>query len=435
MRPSLLPFRQPREGFPLKGYHAFMDLKKILRFSQRSQRAVRDEEGTIEEHQDVPQQLPLQNMFYGLGFTILFFWILKLFKFLFIAMTLSVFSCFMLLPIIHFFVRHSKMNRTFVSAFISLIYTLILVFASVIIFNNVLYFFSNISIYEKQMNNIINDIITKNNTIIKGLNNDIFPGKISITHPEFNIRDYILKSISIDFYLNSANLLFSFISGAILVFVLVFFMLNEAEKISLKLKHLLKDQLQKTISVNISIISSKISRYLQIKMIISFLTSLLVWFLLSYYEVENTLTWAFFTFAFNFIPNIGSIAITVLITLMSIIQFYPDWNIPLIIGSVTTVIQILVGSIFDPKLQGHQLDLSPLLILVSLAFWGYIWGVIGMFLAVPLLEILRITCNNIEGLQPIAVFIGSGKKLGHNPASRNSRSGRNPEPSSELPSE
>ena len=143
----------------------------------------------------------------------------------------------------------------------------------------------------------------------------------------------------------------------------------------------------------------------------SFITAVLVWILLKISNMENPITWAFFTFAFNFIPNIGSIAITVLITLMSVIQFYPLWNSPLIIGLLVGVIQIGIGIILDPKLQGDQLDLSPVLILISLAFWNYIWGIGGMFLAVPMLEVLRITCNNIQGLQPIAVFISSGKRI------------------------
>ncbi len=354
-------------------------------------------------------QLPLQNMFYGLGLIILLFWILKTFKFIFIAITLSMFSCFMLLPIIDFIVLKTNLNRMFISAIISFIYAIILVFFSWIILNNLLYFFSNINSYENQLNEIINDIISRFNNTINGFNHDILPNKI--TQPRFNIRDYIFSSVSFDFYLNSANNFLTFLSGALLVFIFVFFILSEAKDTSLKLKSILKQEMYESIIANINIISKKISKYLQLKFIISFLTSLLVWLLLNFYQVQNPLTWAFFTFAFNFIPNIGSVAITILITLISIIQFYPTWNVPIIVGLSITGIQILIGNILDPKLQGDKLDLSPLLILISLAFWGYLWGVIGMFLAVPMLEILRITANHIKGLKSIAVFISSGKTM------------------------
>ena len=354
-------------------------------------------------------QLPLQNMFYGLGLIILLFWILKTFKFIFIAITLSMFSCFMLLPIIDFIVQKTNFNRILISATISFIYAIALVFFSWIILNNLLRFFSDLNTYENQLNNIINDVILRFNNTLNSFNQDILPNKI--TQPRFNIRDYIFSSMSVTFYLNSANNFFTFLSGALLVFIFVFFILSEAEDTSLKLKSILKQEMYESITVNINIISKKISKYLQLKVIVSFLTSLLVWLLLNFYQVQNPLTWAFFTFAFNFIPNIGSIAITILITLISIIQFYPTWNIPLIVGLLITGIQILIGNILDPKLQGDKLDLSPLLILISLAFWGYLWGVVGMFLAVPMLEILRITANHIKGLKSIAVFISSGKSI------------------------
>ncbi len=384
-------------------------IKKLFRFLPYRRNLELEE--SFEFH-DAPRQLSLQTMFYGLGLIILSFWILKTFKFFFIAITLSIFSSFMLLPIIHAVVQYTRLNRTFVSAAIAFMYTILLVFISWIILNNLLYFFSNLIIYESQLNNIINDIILKLDIVIGNIDDNILPNKDSALDPKFSIREYILNSISFSFYLNSANSFFTFISSALLVFIFLFFILSEAEKTNLKLKLIFKEKLQKSIYNNIDIISSKISRYLMLKMVISFATAFLVWLLLTYYHVENRLTWAFFTFAFNFIPNIGSIAITVLITLMSIIQFYPHWNEPIVIGVMTAGIQILIGNILDPKLQGDQLDLSPLLILISLAFWGYIWGVIGMFLAIPMLEVLRITCNNIKGLQPLAIFISSGRNLG-----------------------
>ena len=381
-----------------------LNLRKLFHLSYPT---INEEETLVH----TPQRLPLQNMFYGLGFIILFFWILKTFRFIFITITLSIFSCLTLLPIIHFISRRTKINKTFISAIISLLYTLLLVLVGWVVFNNLLYFFNNLSNYENQLNHIINDIISRLNLVINDLDNEILPSRVP--DYRFNIRDYILSIVSFNFYLNSANIFLSFMSGALLVFIFIFFILNEAEKTNLKLEAILKgkEPIRQSIRKNVKIISAKISRYLQLKTIISFLTSFFVWLILSFYQVESPLTWAFFTFAFNFIPNIGSIAITLLIFLMSVIQFYPIWDAPIVIGLFISVIQILIGNILDPKLQGDQLDLSPLLILISLAFWGYLWGVLGMFLAVPLLEVLRITSNNIQGLQPFAIFISSGKKI------------------------
>jgi hypothetical protein len=72
-------------------------------------------------------------------------------------------------------------------------------------------------------------------------------------------------------------------------------------------------------------------------------------------------------------------------------------------------IQTVLGNILDPRIQGVQLNLSPFVILVSLSLWGFIWGVAGMFLAVPITSVLQIVCANVQSLKPVAVMIGSGK--------------------------
>jgi len=76
---------------------------------------------------------------------------------------------------------------------------------------------------------------------------------------------------------------------------------------------------------------------------------------------------------------------------------------------MTIGIEMVVGNIIDPRLQGVQLNISPFVILVALSVWGYIWGIVGMFLAVPLISILQIVCAVIPSLRPVAVFLSSGK--------------------------
>jgi hypothetical protein len=72
-------------------------------------------------------------------------------------------------------------------------------------------------------------------------------------------------------------------------------------------------------------------------------------------------------------------------------------------------IQMVLGNIIDPRLQGVQLNLSPFVILVALSLWGYIWGIAGMFLAVPITSVLQIICANVKSLRSVAIIISSGK--------------------------
>jgi predicted PurR-regulated permease PerM len=78
-------------------------------------------------------------------------------------------------------------------------------------------------------------------------------------------------------------------------------------------------------------------------------------------------------------------------------------------------VQTVIGNFLDPRLQGQRLNLSPLLILFSLIFWGWIWGSVGMFLAVPLTVVIKIICENIPALRPIAVMMEKGGNMGRTP--------------------
>ena len=94
---------------------------------------------------------------------------------------------------------------------------------------------------------------------------------------------------------------------------------------------------------------------------------------------------------------------------MALIQFAPAWSNVIYVTVLMIGIEMVVGNIIDPKLQGVQLNISPLVILVALAVWGYIWGLAGMFLAVPLTSTIQIVCANIPSLRPIAILLSEGR--------------------------
>jgi uncharacterized membrane protein len=95
--------------------------------------------------------------------------------------------------------------------------------------------------------------------------------------------------------------------------------------------------------------------------------------------------------------------------IMAILQFFPNWANIIYVAILMISIQMVLGNILDPRIQGVQLNLSPFVILVSLSLWGFIWGIAGMFLAVPITSVIQILCANVKALKPIAVMIGSGK--------------------------
>ena len=153
----------------------------------------------------------------------------------------------------------------------------------------------------------------------------------------------------------------------------------------------------------------QVGRYLTVKTLISAATGVLVWLALTIIGQDLAALWGLMAFFLNFIPNLGSFFIMAATMLLGLVQFYPSWDRIAAVWIVMPVIQIVMGNILDPQLQGDRLDLSPLVILVSLVFWGWIWGITGMFLAVPLTVAMKIVLDHIDGLRSFSIMMGSGK--------------------------
>ncbi|MEE9430600.1 MAG: AI-2E family transporter [Melioribacteraceae bacterium] len=142
-------------------------------------------------------------------------------------------------------------------------------------------------------------------------------------------------------------------------------------------------------------ITEQVQRYLATKFLISLLTSLIVGVILWIFDIDFLIVWAVLAFFLNFIPNIGSILAIILPTLMTLIQ-HESIGYTVLVGGVLTIVQNLIGNLLEPKILGDKLGLNPLVILLSLLVWGYIWGIAGMFLSVPLTAVVKIIISNSE---------------------------------------
>jgi len=134
-------------------------------------------------------------------------------------------------------------------------------------------------------------------------------------------------------------------------------------------------------------IEAKISRYVIAKTGLSILTGILVGIILALFKIELAAMFAVLTILLNFIPNIGSIIATLLPLPIIILQYgfgVTLVSVLLLSGSV----QIVVGNIVEPKVMGENMGLHPVTILIFLLFWGLVWGIPGMFLAVPITAIM-----------------------------------------------
>lgn len=158
-------------------------------------------------------------------------------------------------------------------------------------------------------------------------------------------------------------------------------------------------------------INRQVSKYIGIKTVVSVITGALFYIVGKSVGLDFAFLWGVLAIVMNFIPTIGSIVITVLTIFMAVVQFLPSWTPILIVAAGTILTQNIIGNIIDPRLQGNQLNLSPFVILVALSVFGYIWGIVGMFLAVPLLSVLQIVFANMEATKSIAMLMSSGNSF------------------------
>lgn len=151
-------------------------------------------------------------------------------------------------------------------------------------------------------------------------------------------------------------------------------------------------------------VHNKISRYSGTKMLTSVSTGLLVGLILWVCHVDLALMFLILTILLNFIPSFGSIIATALPLPIVLLQYGLGWQFAVVILGCS-LIQIVIGNVIEPKMMGESMDLHPLAIMLFLMFWGLVWGVPGMFLAVPITAILKIILSRIETTKPIAEIL------------------------------
>lgn len=152
-------------------------------------------------------------------------------------------------------------------------------------------------------------------------------------------------------------------------------------------------------------INQQVQSYILIKTLISLLTGVMTGLIVVLMGGDFAILWGIIAFLLNFIPNIGSLIATAFPMLFLFLKFGVNFNF--IAGSILLVLnQNLIGNYLEPIYLGKHLNLSTVFVLGSLLFWGWVWGIAGMFLAVPFAAICIIIFENIESLKPLAVLLG-----------------------------
>ena len=209
--------------------------------------------------------------------------------------------------------------------------------------------------------------------------------------------------------LSFSNTFLNFLKDAFMVSLFLIFLLFEASFFKKKLDKAFEGSGAIRI-VKISVdVMTQITHYLSIKFFLSVGTGILIGVGLKIIGVEFAVVWGVIQFVLNFIPNIGSVAAGLGATIFSLVQFWPNPMPIVATGLIMLVVNIVIGFVLEPKIMGDRLGLSPLVVLVSLLVWGWLWGFAGLILAVPMMAIIKIVCENFPMLEPISILLGSRK--------------------------
>ncbi|MGD9724174.1 MAG: AI-2E family transporter [Pirellulales bacterium] len=190
--------------------------------------------------------------------------------------------------------------------------------------------------------------------------------------------------------------------GLVIVFML-FFMLLEGAEFPKKLRAISGDD--HSLVDRAGAVQESLRRYISLKTRISLVNALLVTLWLWWLGVDFALLWGLLMFLLNFIPNIGSFIAAVPAVALALLQLGVAQAIYAALGYL--VIELVTGSIIEPRLMGRGLGLSPLVVFVSLIFWGWVLGPVGMLFSVPLTMIVKIVLDHSQDLKWVGVLLSA----------------------------
>ena len=222
---------------------------------------------------------------------------------------------------------------------------------------------------------------------------------VVIEAPRFNIKNYLWTG---------TIGLFALIGQTTVVVFLTYFLMLSGDTFRRKLLKLAGPSLsKKKITLQaLHEISGQIQRYLQVQLLTSALVGVLTGLSLLALGLDNAAVWGVVAGVLNLVPYVGSLITAAASALVGFLQF-GSINMALAVGGMSVLIHTLVGNLLTPWLTSRASRLSPVAVFMGLLAWGWLWGVWGLLLGIPILMIVKSICDRVEDLKPIGEFLGS----------------------------
>lgn len=195
------------------------------------------------------------------------------------------------------------------------------------------------------------------------------------------------------------------------ILIYVIFVLLEQRAFDRKLDAIFTDPTRRrNLRAALIHIGRRTETYVLIKTLMSLMVGGITYLTLHFLDVDFAAFFGLLVFLLNFIPYVGPVIAVAMPALLALLQ-YGSSTLFAIIAAILVAAHILVGNVLEPRLMGHSLNLSPLLMIFALTVWGAIWGIAGMLLAVPLLVITMIVLSQFEKTRPLAIFMSENGEV------------------------
>ncbi len=314
-----------------------------------------------------------------------FVYVLYIGAFLFIPFSLALLLSFIILSLANFFQDYKV--PSIISYILSLGVILFVIYIiGQIITTNINKLILDAPNYEQKLVGIIGDLAVKFRI-----------------DPEM-LRSQFVQSVDIPSIASyTASIITGIVKYAGIIFFFTLFIILESTSFAKKLE-LITGGRKSQFFIIFEQIKSDVKLFFWVKTLVSLLWSGISFVIMFLFQVEFLLFWTFLIFILNFIPTFGSIIAVLLPVTFYLIQ-YESFPLTIVLLGLLWWAQGISWNFIEMKLMGDRLNLSPLVILISLIFWGTLWGPIGMLLCIPIMVMINIVLAHIEVTRPIAVFL------------------------------
>jgi predicted PurR-regulated permease PerM len=333
----------------------------------------------------------LQNTFFAFIASVFFIYILKELRMIFIPFFIALLLYFMLKESVQK-LEEWKIPKPLIMIGLLLFIFICLSLFGLLLFIGVSSFIDNFPAYSENITRLVKSVLP------------------SLKLPFLDVEKY-LSSLDWENVFNPGQItalvsgtmgnFTNFVGNLLLVLLLLMFMLGEKVSMINRIARTLSAKRGEELQRIVAAIDARIQHYLFIKTLVSLVTASLAALILLVGRVDFIIFAALLVFFLNYIPTFGSLLSTIFPVLITFLRYGFCLRLVLVTASLM-IMQFVMGNVIEPQIMGRSMNLSPIFILLSLIFWGWLWGVVGMFLAVPITSALKIIFEGIPRLKPLA---------------------------------